>query len=66
MGMGMSAGFDMGAAGFPNMAAMGAGMDPAQMQMMMMAMQNGMMPGGFGTFPPMGMSSLQLLHRTTY
>jgi hypothetical protein len=45
---------------------MGAGMDPAQMQMMMMAMQNGMMPGGFGTFPPMGMSSLQLLHRTTY
>lgn len=45
-------GFDgINAGGFP---AMGMGGDFNQMQMMM-AMQNGMGPGGFGNFPMMGM-----------
>lgn len=47
-------GFDPSVAGgFP---AMGMGGDFNQMQMMM-AMQNGMAPNAFGTFPMMGMFS---------
>lgn len=46
-------GFDPSAAGaFPGM---GFGGDMNQMQMMAMAMQNGMGAGGFGNFPMMGM-----------
>ena len=51
-GFGASFGFDPSAAGaFPGMPFGG---DFNQMQMMM-AMQNGMGPGGFGNFPMMGM-----------
>jgi hypothetical protein len=42
---------------------MGFGADYNQMQMMM-AMQNGMAPGGFGNFPMMGKSSLHLSSNT--
>lgn len=46
-------GFDaMAAGGFPNMVMNGTG-DFNQIQMMM-AMQNGMTPNSFGSFPMMG------------
>lgn len=53
-GFGAGFGFDANTAGgFPGM---GMGGDFNQMQMMM-AMQNGMRPNGFGSFPMMGMCS---------
>ena len=52
-GIGNGFGFDaMTTGGFPNMGMNGAG-DFNQMQMMM-AMQTGMGPNGFGSFPMMG------------
>jgi hypothetical protein len=53
-GFGAGFGFDANAAGgFPGM---GMGGDFNQMQMMI-AMQNGIGPNGFGSFPMMGMLS---------
>jgi hypothetical protein len=61
-GMPQSSGFNMGLGfgpaamgGFPNMGLVGHGGDLNRMQMMM-AMQNGMAPSGFGAFPMMGTS----------
>jgi hypothetical protein len=54
LGFGMGFGYDNTAAGFPNMGLMGQGAEFNQMQMMM-AMQNGMAPNAFGSFPMMGM-----------
>lgn len=53
-GFGNGFGFDQSSGGFPGMGFPG---DFNQMQMMM-AMQNGMAPGGFGNFSMMGMSDV--------
>ena len=53
---GFGAGFGFDASSGMGMPGMGFGGDMNQMQMML-AMQNGMSPAGFGNFPMMGESS---------
>lgn len=63
-GFGPGFGFDFSTAGgFPAMGFAGGDMNQMQQMQMMMAMQNGMAPTAFNSFPMMGMSIL-LLSRT--